>query len=110
MSTEECCICLEENIKKLTCGHNLCIDCYKKMNGFQCPLCRKRIENYDTEIEIIFHRNNTKTYEIKDNITIPDYLLPEELTIIDCKKELFVIILPTESKIGYLEEDQKFNL
>lgn len=44
---DECCICLEINIKlNLKCKHKICIDCYKKIN--KCPFCRDIIKENKT--------------------------------------------------------------
>lgn len=39
----DCDICFHErcNFKKLTCNHELCVSCFKKLHKNQCPFCRK---------------------------------------------------------------------
>ena len=38
-----CCVCLEETKKVTNCNHFLCCECYSKMYGKKCPICRRRI-------------------------------------------------------------------
>jgi hypothetical protein len=46
----ECSVCLEKIGYKLNCGHRCCIECQQQWTKRTCPLCRKRIRAFKTEI------------------------------------------------------------
>lgn len=39
----DCSICFNQrsNFKNLSCSHELCVSCFKKLHKTQCPYCRK---------------------------------------------------------------------
>jgi hypothetical protein len=41
---DECCVCLNENNFTTKSNHNLCHNCYEKLDNKICPLCRKDLK------------------------------------------------------------------
>ncbi len=49
----ECMVCYEPMIIdcKLNCKHPLCIECLKKLNKNECPMCRSKLYSSNPEVE-----------------------------------------------------------
>ena len=63
----ECPVCLEEvpHIRKLRCGHPLCVECYQRMQTNACPLCR-RPGSYPIKMWRKLHELNELLYDLHD--------------------------------------------
>lgn len=42
--TLECCVCYNQNALYINCGHELCSECFGKLNKLICPICRGKIK------------------------------------------------------------------
>tara|TARA_B100001093_G_C26524577_1_gene883245 strand:+ start:464 stop:841 length:378 start_codon:yes stop_codon:yes gene_type:complete len=68
----ECCICLEEinneNSFMTNCKHSWCIECNEKLNKeniSDCPICKRKFDNYLLNGKWIFYKNSTNIYQWK---------------------------------------------
>lgn len=50
-TNHQCSVCYDELHTDLTtfCGHGLCVDCYQKMKGTKCPVCRTDMDECDED-------------------------------------------------------------
>jgi len=85
----DCTICLDEKIhvdkmKKLDCGHAMCIECYDKLIRNLCPFCRhvislKHDDNYNIDYSDMI--TDEYIYDIYESDNQIDNVLPQsELT------------------------------
>ena len=82
----ECSICLEEindNMCKLKCGHEFCVDCFSNLTrtSNNCALCRKEIStacvkkeiNTNRLIDMVDYEMNTEL-EDRDNLSLCEFI------------------------------------
>lgn len=94
MRVKECEICYnnycENNFKILDCKHQLCSDCYNKLNSFVCPFCRAPIQDFKYYLEIT----------IEDLIDCEHEIPPKTRH----KKKKYKKVLRIHSELDYISE------
>lgn len=72
MENDFCCVCYNKNSTLLSCKHNICNKCIKKLSKPSCPYCRKDlISELNDDIINIINKNKIKEDKSKN---IEEYL------------------------------------
>lgn len=74
-NTNDCPICLEEynnKMYKMQCGHYACVDCLKRMNKKECPVCKASLYKIDRRIGLCIEMNRVRYQEDMDYQTLND--------------------------------------
>jgi hypothetical protein len=103
-----CCVCLEETKKVTNCQHFLCRECYSKMYGKKCPMCRqnitkssyRRIKKVKCETENVEHSTgNSENYNQYEVTDIPRWFNSEYMSFLQGLQEI------TDPYMEQLNED-----
>ena len=95
----ECSICLEEiedNMCKLKCGHQFCVECFSNLTrtSNRCALCRKEISNKTVKKEIdnnvlidVVNSEMEAQYQDRNNMNLCDFIHTQVKTVYDSQNK-----------------------
>lgn len=81
IKTQDCCVCLEPNVKKeqiLSCSHSICCECLGNLRKDSCPMCRRKLSS-SIVTKSVLKEINKRTLEDNNERNRENQRFPQEL-------------------------------